>query len=130
MLLRFVSAAGVAAMVIAFVALVLLILPGPDFTLQRFAPAMILWCLAPALWGLWAMLTPRAWFPERLPLWGATFGFLAAILGALVLNLPLRVFDVHLPAMYRAAGGVIAAFIYYVLWIGVRAVYLRLTRAA
>jgi hypothetical protein len=130
MLLRFVSAAGVGALAIAFVALVLLILPGPDFTLQRFGPIMILWCLAPALWGVWAMLTPRAWFPERLPWWGAIFGFLAAILGAVVLNFPSRIFGVELPAIYRAAAGILAAAIYYALWIAVRAVCLRLTRAA
>lgn len=130
MLLRFVSATGVAALVIAFLSLAVIIVPGPDFSTQQFAPIIALWCLAPALWGVWAMLTPRAWFPQRLPEWGGIFGFLAAILGALVLNLPLRVFGVDIPAIYRAFAAVPAMVIYYALWIAVRATYLRLARVA
>jgi len=130
MLNRFASAAAVAAIVIAFLALVVLILAGLGQSLQQFSLIIVLWCLVPALWGFWAMLTPRAWFPARLPWWGAILGCILVVFGALVLNLPLRVFGVDLPVVYRVVVGVIPVVIYYLLWIGVRTVYLRLTHAA
>ena len=131
MLNRFASATAVAAIVLAFLALVLRIVsrPAPGWSLQEFSPIILLWCFVPAVWGIWAMLTPRAWFPKRLPLWGAILGCVLVVFGALVFNLPLRVFGVDLSLTFRAAVGIIPVVIYYLLWMGVRTVYLRLTRS-
>jgi len=129
---RFASATAVAALVIAFLSGVLFIVsrPAPGWSLEEFAPVIALWCLVPALWGLWAMLTPRAWFPERLPLWGAILGCILGVFGALVLNIPLRMFGVDLPVVYRVIAVGVAMVNYSGFWTGVRGVYLRLTRTA
>ncbi len=49
------------------------------------------WCFVPVVWGLWAMLAPSQWVPNRLPAWGAILGVVAGIMAGPVLNLPLRI---------------------------------------
>lgn len=73
MLRRFAAATATASAVLAIASLVVMALPVP---LARFAPLLSLWCVVPAVWGLWAMLAPRDWVPGRLPLWGALLGVL------------------------------------------------------
>ncbi len=118
---RFVSASAIASMVIALGALVILLTPAQ--AVQRFYPLTIWWCLAPLVWGLWAMLAPSRWVPQRLPLWGAILGLVAGLLAAFVLNLPARALGVTVPVTVRGVGVVVMVVFYYVLWMLVRVAY-------
>lgn len=100
----------------------------PGVPLERFAPVLLLWCMMQLVWGLWAMLAPRAWMPERLPVWGAILGVLPGALGLLVLNLPSCVSGLALPVGYRALGVVLLVLFYYLLWMLVRLSYRALAR--
>lgn len=113
MLRRFAAATATASAVLAVASLVVLALPLP---LERFSPLLSLWCVAPAVWGLWAMLAPRDWVPGRLPLWGALLGVLAGILAMLVLNLPARLSGLPVPLPYRGGGVALLTVFYYLLW--------------
>ena len=121
MMNRFASASAVAAVAIAVgaVTLVFLLDPLPEagYRLTR------LWCVVPAFWGLWAMITPKAWVPERLPVWGAILGLIAGLLAIFVLNIPAQVVGVQLPMTARGLGVLLAIAFYYLLWLLVRAVY-------
>ena len=125
MIFRFASATLVASVLIGLAALGVLLTAffSPNITLQQFAPVLAAWCLAPLVWGLWAMLTPRAWFPGRLPVWGAILGFVAALLAAFVVNLPSRVAGETVPAAPRGVGVAVLVVVYYLLWHLVRRVY-------
>ncbi len=79
-----------------------------------------MWCFAPLVWGLWAMIAPASWLPQRLPLWGAILGLLAGLNAFVVLNLPLRVFGVTAPDILRGVGVVVIGVFYYFLWMLVR----------
>ena len=126
MFLRFASASAVVSAALGFATIVALVIPAVPR--ERLAPVLFLWCLMPVLWGLWAMLAPRAWVPERLPLWGAILGLLAGTVALFALNLPERVFGVALPVSYRSLGLVVIAFGYYLLWMLVRLSYSALAR--
>lgn len=118
---RFVSASAIASMVIALGALVILLAPAQ--AVPRFYPLTIWWCLAPLVWGLWAMLAPSSWVPQRLPLWGAILGLVAALLAAFVLNLPARALGVTVPGTVRGVAVAVMVVFYYVLWMLVRVAY-------
>jgi hypothetical protein len=118
---RFAAASAIAAIVVGVAALVVVLIPG--FPLERFSPVMLVWCFVPAAWGLWAMLAPRGWVPERFALWGAILGVIGGLLGAFVLNLPARVAQQEVPASLRVWAVPIAAVIYYLLWLLVRRAY-------
>ena len=124
MLKRFVSAAAVASVVTACAAAGLLNVPGIDR--ERVFPLLILWLCAPAAWGVWAMLAPPGWTPQRLPVWGAALGVVLGTLGAIVLNLPLLVFGVEVSLALRAIAVPLAACIYFLLWMVVRRVFVEL----
>lgn len=81
------------------------------------------WCILPFAWGAWVALAPRSWVPDRLPLWGAIFGLLLATIVLMVVNMPQQVFAVQWSPAVRAVGVVLAAGVYYLLWMPVRAVY-------
>jgi hypothetical protein len=118
---RFVSASAIASMGIALAVLVILLVHGlPE---QRFYPLTIMWCFAPLAWGLWAMIAPSAWVPERLPIWGTILGLVAGLMAFCVLNLPWRVFGVTAPLIWRGVGAVVIAVFYYLLWMLVRLAY-------
>jgi len=123
---RFAAATAIASAALGVATLVVLVVPGVP--LERFAPVLLLWCLVPGVWGLWAMLAPRAWVPERLPAWGAILGVLPGTLALFVLNLPSRVSGVAVPAGYRAVGLVVLVLFYYLLWMLVRAGYRALAK--
>ncbi len=129
MLKRFVSASAVAGVAIAFAAVMLA-------TLARFYPLQhpmtltLLWCMVPAIWGVWAMLTPNRWMPERLPQWGALLGLVVAFGAAFVLNLPAQVTDTYLSTRWRSFGVLVGVVGYYLFWMVVRAVYRKLTTPA
>jgi len=114
MLKRFASASTVAAVAAAVAALVVLMFPG--IRLAQFSPLLVIWCCAPCAWGVWAMLAPSGWVPERLAIWGAMLGVLVGFLAAFVLNLPLRVFGVATPVAVRAAGVAIIVIFYFIFW--------------
>ena len=117
----FAAATAVAAPVVGVATCILLALPGVP--LERLAPLLSLWCVVAALWGVWAMLTPRAWLPERLPAWGAILGVMAGTFAMLVLDLPSRVSGASVPAGWRALGVLLLVLAYYLLWMLVRRAY-------
>jgi hypothetical protein len=125
MLQRFVSGSSVAAVLIACGASTLVLLTR---LLQLNNPYLLgaLWCLLPAAWGVWAMLAPASWVPNRLPQWGAILGLLIAIMAAFVLDIPLRIFGLVIPVPGRVVAVVFAIVVYYFLWMIVRKVYQRL----
>jgi hypothetical protein len=118
---RFAAASAIASIAIAIAALILRLLPGMN--LARIYPVTILWCVVPVAWGLWALLTPTSWLPQRLPAWGAILGLVASSLAGLALNLPSRLLGVDVPLSARAVGVVVMAAFYYLLWMLVRAAY-------
>jgi hypothetical protein len=126
MWIRFAAAATVAAVAIALGSLLIPFLL--IFHPEGFCAVTRLWCFLPVLWGVWAMLTPRAWMPGRLPHWGAVLGLLLGVVGGLVLNIPERAFYLHLPIQARAGGVLLVGGFYYLLWLLVRKAYLVMTQ--
>lgn len=125
MLHRFVAGSAVASVAIAIGATaILLVSPA---TMTRFYPVVHLWCLIPAVWGVWMMVTPRSWMPHRLPMWGAILGLILGFNGAFLLNVPGRILGTTTPAWARIIGLIVATVAYYLLWMVVRKVYLILT---
>jgi hypothetical protein len=126
MLVRFAAAVIVAAIAIALGAAL-----APFFFVinpEGFAQVTRFWCVAPVLWGVWAMLAPRGWVPGRLPHWGALLGLLIGMVVLLALNAPARVFYVRLPVEVRVGGILVMGGFYYLLWLLVRRVYQSLTQ--
>ncbi len=126
MLRRFMAASAIAAVGIGCAVSILLLVPIP---LSRSYPIVCLWCYAPLAWGIWAMLTPAQWLPERLPLWGACLGFLGGTLVMFVLNMPARIFGEPVPAVARTLGVMVLTLAYYLLWMLVRVAYRALAPA-
>ena len=131
MLARFAAGSVVASVVVGVAALAVLLiaLVAPEVTLEQFAPVLALWCVVQLVWGLWAMLTPRAWFPDRLPIWGAILGVVAGSLAMFVLNLPSRIREEPVSGVLRGIGAAVLVVVYYLLWILVRRVYRALASA-
>lgn len=125
---RFAAASMVASLAIAAASVVLLATPGLDP--QRFYPLAFIWCVLPLVWGVWAMLAPQAWVPERFPLWGGILGFAGGIGGAFILNLPARILGVNLSLVARGAAFVVFVLVYYLLWHLVRLAWLALSESA
>ena len=125
MLQRFAAGSSVASVVIALAALVVLLTPA--LSLQRVYPLPLVWCLLPLVWGLWALLVPKTWMPQRLPLWGAILGWIAGLLAVFVLDLPSRIVGQPVPSLLRGVGVLFAGVIYYLLWMLVRTAYRSLT---
>ena len=121
MLHRFAAGSVIPSMGIAIAGLVVLLTPG--LGPQRFYPVTILWCFVPAMWGLWAMLAPKAWVPRRFPTWGAILGLAAGLFVAFVLNLPSLVYGEAIPSTLRGAAVLFLVGFYYLLWMLVRVVY-------
>ena len=121
MLSRFASAVCVASPAAALATVIALLVSGsrPE-ALYRLTP---LWCIVPAVWGLWAMLAPRTWVPKRLPSWGAILGLLVGTVVFFALNLPAQILGESIPAPLRGLGVLILATLYYCLWIVVRVVF-------
>ena len=121
---RFVAGSAIGALVIAVATLVLVSFAP---ALPRTWPLTTVWCFVPFAWGIWALLAPQGWLPNRLPYWGAILGFLVTTLGAFVLDLPSRIFA--LPATFtgRLAAIVVGTIAYYFLWMLVRTAYRTLT---
>ncbi len=118
---RFVAGTAIGSVVIAVAALAALAMPG--LALARVWPLTTMWCFVPLAWGVWALLTPRAWLPQRLPFWGAILGLVAGLMGSLVLNLPSRILGGTVPLAGRWVAVAIITGLYYFLWMLVRAAY-------
>ena len=118
---RFAAASAVASVAIGIAGLAVSLLP--IGSAPRFYVVLRIWCLAPLIWGLWAMVTPKSWVPQRLPLWGAILGLIAGLFAVLVLNLPLRIVGVDLSVPLRGLAVLIAVAFYYLLWMLVRVAY-------
>ena len=125
MMQRFASASAVASVVIALAEGGLLLIPTPHLE-SRYLLTSI-WCVVPLVWGLWAMLAPADWIPQRLPMWGAILGLIAGLLAVFVLDLPSRLAGEPLPAWQRGIGVPIVIGGYYLLWMLVRRSYRLLT---
>jgi protein-S-isoprenylcysteine O-methyltransferase Ste14 len=121
MMQRFASASAVASVAIALAAGGLRLNPVPSLE-SRYLLVSI-WCVVPLAWGLWAMLTPKSWLPQRLPRWGAILGLIAGLLVVFVLDLPAQFRGEPLPAWLRGVGVLLAIGIYYLLWLLVRRAY-------
>jgi hypothetical protein len=120
MLRRFVSASAVASTVIGLAALGLALTR--TLSLPQAAPLTAIWCVAPFVWGIWAILTPKRWAPRWLPVWGAILGLVAGLFAHFVVNMPMRLFGVSLSTAWRGAGVAAMVVIYFLLWMLVRAV--------
>lgn len=121
MLCRFVSAAGVAAVLVALAILVIGLSPVLSFT--GIYPLPVVWCLVPLIWGVWAAIIPKTWVSRRLPLWGAVLGFLAGATALFVLNLSSLVWKMEMPFGLRLLGLVTITLLYYYLWVLVELVH-------
>ena len=115
---RFAAGTTVASIVIAIAAVIVSVISGLKF--ERIYPVTIFWCCVPTIWGVWAMLTPRAWMPKRLPLWGAFLGLFAGLMAVLVLNLPSRFLEQPVSMLVRVIAVLTGALLYYLMWMLVR----------
>ena len=127
MIQRFASACLVGCVAIAIA--VTVAFATQIITLQRFYLVLAIWCAAPCIWGLWAMLAPATWVPQRLPLWGAILGVIAGTLAAFILNIPARVLGLSLSMPARGAALLVMIAFYYLLWMIVRTAYRHLSTA-
>lgn len=121
MLRRFVSAAAIASVPIGIGVIGMIFTR--SLTVQRAAPLTAIWCAAPLVWGIWALLAPRRWVPRWLPVWGAVLGLVAGLFAHFVVNMPMRLFGVALTSAWRWVGVAAMVVIYFLLWLLVRAVY-------
>jgi FtsH-binding integral membrane protein len=121
MIRRFASASAIASMGIGVAVLVVLLIPA--LPLHKAYPLPTVWCFAPLAWGLWAMLAPSSWVPQRLPIWGMMLGLVAGLLIGFVINVPARIFGAPVPVIPRAVGVLVLVVVYYLLWMLVRVVY-------
>ncbi len=120
MMQRFAAASAVASVLIALAAGCLRLIPVPTLESRYLATSM--WCVVPLAWGLWAMLTPKSWLPERLPLWGAILGLIAGLLEVFVLDL----FRGE-PLPLQGIAVLLEIIMYYLLWLPVQRAYQALT---
>ena len=118
---RFASASSIVSIGVACAVLVVLLMP--PSTQERVRLLTVVWCLVPAVWGLWAMVAPAGWVPQRLPVWGAILGLMAGFLVAFVLDLPSRIAGGAVPAVLRGIALVAIVLVYYLLWMLVRVAY-------
>lgn len=121
MIQRFASASVVASVAVGLAVGVLRLSSAPDLESRYLLTSV--WCIVPLAWGLWAMLMPKSWLPQRMPMWGAILGVFAELLVVFVLDLPSRFAGEPLPVWLRGIGIPVAIGGYYLLWMVVRRVY-------
>jgi hypothetical protein len=118
---RFVSACAIPAIGIP-IALLIVVLTH-TVTVPKAYPLTTVWCFAPLVWGIWAMLAPKSWVPNRLPVWGTILGLAVGLFAAFVINMPHALFDVSLSAGWLWLIAVGMAVFYFFLWMLVRTAY-------
>lgn len=121
MVQRLASATAVASVLIALAAGGLRLAPVPDLESRHLLTSV--WCVVPLAWGVWAMLTPKSWLPQRMPIWGAILGALAGMLAVFVWDLPSRFAGEPVSTWVRGVGLLVAIGGYYLLWLVVRRTY-------
>ena len=121
MLHRFAAASSVASPLVALATLIALQVP--QLKPEGLLGLTTLWCIVPAVWGLWSILAPRTWVPQRLPLWGAILGVMLGTVAMFVINLPAKISQVTPSVPLRALGVLILATLYYLLWLIVRVAF-------
>jgi hypothetical protein len=125
MIQRFASASALATVLIALVAGGLRL--SPSHNMEGRYLITTVWCMAPLAWGVWAVLTPKSWFPKHLPLWGAILGLIGGLIGLFVLDLPSQVLGIVVPVGWKVVIVLLFIGIYYLLWFLVRRVHQTLT---
>ena len=120
MLHRFAAACIVGAAVIATGAVTILLLSPPAEGTLVLALA---WCFVPVAWGFWAMVAPARWVRDRLPAWGAILGIGAGAVAGPLLDLPGRLGGLTGTRWLVWLVPLIGPFLYYALWMLVRATY-------
>jgi hypothetical protein len=126
MLQRFAAATAIASIAIALGLFGLVLTSG--ITCQKIYPLTIIWCVAPFVWGIWALIAPASWVPRHLPLWGAILGVIAGLLAAFVFNMPSRLLGQPVSLAMRAVAATVMVFFYYFLWMLVRIAYKSLAK--
>ncbi len=123
MLHRFAAATCIASPAAALATLIALLVSG--LKPENLYPLISLWCTVPAVWGLWAMLAPRTWVPQRLPPWGAILGLLVGTVAMFVLNLPaqMHILEVAPSVPRRGLAVLLLVALYYLLWLVVRVAF-------
>lgn len=124
MIQRFAPACAVASVPIALAAGAFRLDPVPNPEIRNLFIPM---CMLPLAWGLWAMLTPKSWLPQRLPLWGAILGLILGLLVWFVSDRPSEFLAEAVPAWLRVVGVLLTTGFYYLLWLLVRGAYRALT---
>ena len=125
MLQRFVSAVVVPGVLIALGAVVLYAV-AHTYTLENPYRVALLWCVVPMVWGVWALLAPKSWWPGKLPAWGGLLGLVASSSALFVLKVPDRVANVTYSTAAKLVGVVIMTLFYALLWMVVGEIYRRL----
>ena len=125
MLHRFAAATAVAAVVVMLADLGLPWLLEPGLA-ARYTLTSI-WTAVPFAWGVWAMLAPRSWVPDRLWLWGAILGLLAAVVAVFLLDVPSLLTGRDTLPWQAALTAAIAIALYSLLWRPVQGVLRALT---
>lgn len=121
MLRRFASGCIVGSVAVAVASLAVLFLPVT--ATMHFTPVLFIWCIVPLIWGLWAMIAPNSWVPDRMPTWGALLGVVAGVLAAFVLDMPSRVLGEQISVGARASGVIVMVVFYFVMWVAVGSAY-------
>lgn len=127
MLRRFASAGVIPALAIPIILLAIFLTR--TLTVPKAFPLTTLWCFAPLIWGIWAVLAPSSWVPKRLPIWGAFLGLLVGLFAMFVLNMPHVLLDADLSVVWRVVIVVGIVVLYFILWMLVRAAYRSLSSA-
>jgi hypothetical protein len=128
MLRRFASGATVASIAVSCAAMMIQFLPS-EIRAHAY-PILLAWVCLPTIWGLWAMLAPKNWLPERLPLWGSFLGILAGIAAVFVVDAPKIVFGFEWTLGSHCGVVLMFAALYFLLWTAVRGVLHSLARSA
>lgn len=128
MLQRFVSAAVVPGVLIAFAAGGLFLLTHVYHEWNNPYLATVGWCALPLVWGVWAMLAPKSWWPDRLERWGAILGAIVGYMVMFVLRVPDRIMAVRFPTPGKLIATAILMLLYAVLWMIVGEIHRRLTK--
>lgn len=124
---RFAASCTVVSVALAIAAAAVFLVPGSS---SRFYPVTHFWCFVPLVWGFWAIVAPKSWVPQRLPVWGAILGLIVGAFLLFILNLPSRVIGEDLSVALRGLFVLILVGLYYLLWMLVRAAYRSLAPSA
>ena len=87
---------------------------------------LTVWCILPFVWGVWAILIPSNWLPNRLPHWGALLGIILGAILILGFNFPYLIFELELSILIRILAILVIGAVYFLLWMIVKILYNRI----